>query len=43
MRPRPRWPKERAIRAVRLASPFKLPAQYYAAWKTIEPTLYEGL
>jgi outer membrane biosynthesis protein TonB len=35
--------KERAIRAVRLAAPFRLPAQYYDAWKTIGPTLYEGL
>lgn len=35
--------RERAIRAVRLAAPFKLPAQYYDAWKTIAPTLYEGL
>ena len=35
--------RERAIRAVQLAAPFKLPAQYYDAWQTIEPTLYEGL
>jgi outer membrane biosynthesis protein TonB len=35
--------KERAIRAVRLAAPFKLPPQFYDAWKTIGPTLYEGL
>jgi len=35
--------RERAIRAVKLAAPFKLPAQYYDAWKTIAPTLYEGL
>jgi len=35
--------KERAIRAVTLAAPFKLPAQYYDAWKTIGPTLYEDL
>jgi outer membrane biosynthesis protein TonB len=35
--------RERAIRAVRLAAPFKLPPQFYDAWKTIEPTLYEGL
>jgi hypothetical protein len=26
---------EMAIRAVRLAAPFKLPAQYYAAWKRV--------
>ncbi|WP_322740318.1 TonB C-terminal domain-containing protein [Sphingomonas sp. M1-B02] len=35
--------RERAIRAVKLAAPFKLPAQFYDAWKTIGPTLYEGL
>ena len=35
--------RERAIRAVKLAAPFKLPPQYYDAWKTIAPTLYEGL
>jgi outer membrane biosynthesis protein TonB len=35
--------RERAIRAVKLAAPFKLPPQFYDAWKTIGPTLYEGL
>lgn len=35
--------KERAIRAVKLAAPFRLPDKFYDAWKTIEPTLYEGL
>lgn len=35
--------KERAVRAVRLAAPFKLPAKFYDAWKKIGPTLYEGL
>ncbi|WP_448662199.1 TonB C-terminal domain-containing protein [Sphingomonas sp. CJ20] len=35
--------RERAIRAVKLAAPFKLPPQFYDAWKTIAPTLYEGL
>lgn len=35
--------RERAVRAVRLAAPFKLPAQYYSAWKTIAPVLYEDL
>lgn len=35
--------RERAVRAVELAAPFKLPAEYYEAWKTIGPTLYEDL
>jgi outer membrane biosynthesis protein TonB len=34
---------ENAKRAIRRAAPFKLPDQFYDAWKTIEPTLYEGL
>lgn len=28
---------ERAIRAVKLAAPFRLPAEYYDAWKVISP------
>lgn len=35
--------RERAVRAVRLAAPFNLPANFYDAWKEIEPTLYEDL
>jgi len=35
--------KERAIRAVQLAAPFQLPPEFYPAWKTIGPTLYEGI
>lgn len=35
--------RERAVRAVRLAAPFNLPDQYYDAWKTIAPVLYEDL
>lgn len=35
--------RERAIRAVELAAPFKLPGEYYEAWKTIGPILYEDL
>ncbi|MFL9840906.1 TonB C-terminal domain-containing protein [Sphingomonas sp. ST-64] len=35
--------RERAIRAVELAAPFKLPAEYYEAWKVIRPLLYEDL
>lgn len=34
---------ERAIAAVRLAAPYRFPKEYYAAWKTIRPQLYEGL
>lgn len=34
---------ERAIKAVKLAAPFKLPTEYYDAWKTISPILYETL
>lgn len=35
--------RERAIRAVKLAAPFKLPSQFYDAWKVIEPTLFEDM
>ena len=34
---------DQAIRAVRLASPFQLPAEYYDAWKTIRPTFDKRL
>nr|WP_254447703.1 cell envelope biogenesis protein TolA [Sphingomonas sp. ID1715] len=34
---------ERALAAVRRAAPYDFPKQYYAAWKTIRPQLYEGL
>jgi outer membrane biosynthesis protein TonB len=34
---------ENAKRAIRRAAPFRLPDQFYDAWKTIEPTLYEDL
>lgn len=34
---------DQAIKAVRLAAPFKLPADYYDAWREIEPVLYKGL
>ncbi|HWH17724.1 MAG TPA: TonB C-terminal domain-containing protein, partial [Allosphingosinicella sp.] len=30
--------QEQAMRAVRLAAPFRLPAEYYEAWKVIRPT-----
>ncbi len=34
---------DQAIRAVRLASPFQLPAEYYDAWKVIRPTFDKRL
>lgn len=30
--------QEQAVRAIKLAAPFKLPAEYYDAWKQIRPT-----
>lgn len=37
-RPQADLHKERAIAAARLAAPFKLPEEYYEAWKLITPT-----
>jgi outer membrane biosynthesis protein TonB len=37
-RPQADLHKERAISAAKLAAPFKLPAEYYDAWKLITPT-----
>ena len=34
---------DQAIRAVRLAAPFQLPAEYYDAWKVIRPTFDKRL
>ena len=34
---------DQAIRAVRLAAPFNLPAEYYDAWKVIRPTFDKRL
>lgn len=34
---------DQAIRAVRLAAPFSLPAEYYDAWKVIRPTFDKRL
>lgn len=34
---------ERAIKAVKLAAPFKLPGDYYDAWKTISPVFDKRL
>jgi outer membrane biosynthesis protein TonB len=34
---------ERAVAAVKRAAPYNFPKQFYAAWKTIRPQLYEGL
>jgi outer membrane biosynthesis protein TonB len=36
-RPQVRLHQEQAVRAVRLASPFRLPAEYYDAWKLLSP------
>lgn len=33
--------KEQAIRAVQLAAPFDLPAEYYDAWKTVGPIRFD--
>lgn len=35
--------KERAIRAVQLAAPFKLPPEFYDAWKVIKPAFDKRL
>jgi len=37
-RPQAERHKEQALKAVRLAAPFELPAQYYAAWKRVRFT-----
>lgn len=37
-RPQADLHKERAISAAKLAAPFKLPAEYYDAWKLLTPT-----
>jgi hypothetical protein len=36
-RPQVRLHQEQAIRAARLASPFRLPAEYYDDWKFLSP------
>ena len=36
-RPQVKLHQEQAIRAARLASPFRLPAEYYDAWKLLSP------
>ena len=36
-RPQVERHQEQAIRAVRLAAPFKLPGEYYDAWKLLSP------
>lgn len=36
-RPQVKRHQEQAVRAVKLASPFKLPAEYYEAWKLMSP------
>jgi outer membrane biosynthesis protein TonB len=42
-RPQVKLHQEHAERAVRLASPFKLPAQYYEAWKSLRITFDKRL
>jgi len=36
-RPQVKLHQEQAVRAVRIASPFKLPPEYYEAWKLLSP------
>jgi outer membrane biosynthesis protein TonB len=36
-KPQVKLHQEQAVRAVRLASPFRLPAEYYDAWKLLSP------
>jgi hypothetical protein len=36
-RPQVKLHQEQAVRAVRLASPFRLPAEYYDSWKLLSP------
>ena len=42
-RPQVRLHQEQAIRAARLASPFRLPPEFYEAWKVIRPTFDKRL
>jgi outer membrane biosynthesis protein TonB len=42
-RPQVRLHQEQAVRAVRLASPFRLPAEYYDAWKELKPVFDKRL
>jgi hypothetical protein len=42
-RPQVKLHQEQAVRAVRLASPFRLPAQYYEAWKSLRVTFDKRL
>jgi len=42
-RPQVRLHQEQAARAVRLAAPFRLPAQYYEAWKSLRVTFDKRL
>jgi hypothetical protein len=41
-RPQAARHREQAIKAVRLASPFELPPQYYDAWKVIGPLGFDA-
>jgi outer membrane biosynthesis protein TonB len=42
-RPQVKLHQEQAARAVRLAAPFRLPAQYYEAWKSLKVTFDKRL
>jgi outer membrane biosynthesis protein TonB len=42
-RPQARLHQEQAVRAIRLAAPFRLPAQYYQAWKSLRITFDKRL
>jgi outer membrane biosynthesis protein TonB len=40
-RPQVKLHQEHAVRAARLASPFRLPAEYYDAWKLLSPIRFD--
>ena len=42
-RPQVKLHQEQAVRAAKLASPFRLPAEFYDAWKVIRPTFDKRL
>jgi transcriptional regulator of acetoin/glycerol metabolism len=40
-RPQVKLHQEQAVKAARLAAPFKLPAEYYDAWKLLSPIRFD--